>query len=369
LDTVIDAFIQPVPDDAIAELTRILGESGDVLDHSGPRGTDVASTGAPGSLTTILSPLMCRGAGWQVRKITVPGRPAGSVDVLSVVPGYRVDLDATEARAALSSSEFVQLLAGERWTPLDALLFTRRQLRGAQGVTPLVIASILAKKMAAGLATFALDVRAAAHGNFGQTAEEATVNANRLVAVARLLGITAHCSVSIAGVAAQPYIGRGESLVAVDTVVNGDELDPWLAEHVQACLDLALLATEGAAAPSSRSLREALVGHLTAQGATEKGWDGEIARVRAQPVVEIQAGNAGRMLVDMSKVRDVIVAAQRAAAGPADPFPDPLGVTLARRPGDRVEKGDVLATVRIASGDPGQAAPLARAVRAISGTD
>ena len=51
--------------------------------------TDLASTGGPGSISTMLVPLMARASGVPVAKVGVPGRPAGAVDVLSNVPGYR----------------------------------------------------------------------------------------------------------------------------------------------------------------------------------------------------------------------------------------------------------------------------------------
>jgi len=345
LDSVIDVFIQPVSNDEIAELTQVLADSGSTLPRPRSHATDVASTGSPGSLTTVLAPLFCAAAGWQVRKITVPGRPAGSVDAFSIIDGYCADIDLGAAEVVLARSRYVQLLAGTRWTPLDARLFARRQTRGAQGVEPLVIASILAKKLAAGLNCFALDVRAAPYGNFGSNRAEASERADRLISVAELVGIRAVCSVSDALSVAQPYIGRGEALLALDLILSGATLDDWLGGHAVACQHLARLATEDASIPPAQVTLDTLLSHLATQGAAEDAWARTLNRIRGEPAFDIVAPAEGRVAVDMVAVRDAITSAQRAS-----PFTDPVGVVLRQRPGALVERGDILATVRVANG-------------------
>ncbi len=57
---------------------------------------DVASTGGPSSLSTLLSPLFLRAGGAVVPKLGVPGRPAGGIDCLAQIPGYRTELSAQE---------------------------------------------------------------------------------------------------------------------------------------------------------------------------------------------------------------------------------------------------------------------------------
>jgi thymidine phosphorylase len=364
LDAVIDAFRTGAPDDAVAELATILGSSGNTLSPSEAETTDVASTGGPASLSTLLSPLYCNAAGWAVRKITVPGRPAGSVDVFSGVNGYRADLDPDEAADVLTACGFVQLLAGERWAPLDARLFARRQDRGAQQVQALVIASILAKKVAAGLACFALDIRVGPDGNFGSSSAEAQENGERLTAVAGLLGVAARCSVAADRSVPQPYIGRGEALLALDMIASGATPGPWLERHVQQCAELASLAMGISATIPPGAVRHVLQDHLRAQGAAEGAWERALSRVRSHRVVEVVAQVDGFVFADVAGIRDAITAAQRAEVSPSLRFPDPCGVILRRHPGDRVARGDLLATVRTARGHGTVASTLRAAIMA-----
>ena len=70
------------PSDAAvaADLATILAASGERLSVDGAVVADVASTGGPASLSTLLTPLFLRAAGAIVPKLGVPGRPAGSID-------------------------------------------------------------------------------------------------------------------------------------------------------------------------------------------------------------------------------------------------------------------------------------------------
>jgi len=366
LDSVIDVCLESTPsDEEIAELATALGESGEMLPVAGPGNTDVASTGSPGSLTTILTPLLCSAVGTKVRKITVPGRPAGSVDVFGAIPGYRADLDRDQALEVVGKCGYVQLLAGTRWAPLDSLLFRRRQERGAQAIVPLVIASILAKKIAAGLRSFVLDVRAAKHGNFGTSVPEATEYATRLTRVAALLGIKAACQISAVDTPPQPYIGRGEALLALDELTRTSSPNPWLSAHAEECRRLATLATGADVALSPRDVRASLIGHLSAQGVASGGWEAAVEELRRQPRFEVRADTDGIVNIDLNAVRAAITDAQRTHAKPAIAFPDPCGVILERQPGVPVRLGDVLATIRVDTAGGADISRLASAIRSI----
>ena len=337
-----DADITP---QEIATLTRKLAHSGETM-ALGINATDVASTGAPGSLSTMLGPLICRAMGSEVRKITVPGRPAGSLDVFMDLKGYRADLTRAEAERVLEKSGFVQILAGRAWAPLDAQLFVRRQLRQAQAVPSLVIASILAKKLAAGIGRFALDVRSGPQGNFGATGAEAQQNAAQLALVARLVGIGAHHQVSDATNLGQPYIGRGEAIVALDAVANGDGRDAWLTSHVQECISLATLATGRVCQLEPEAVFSVLMAHLDAQGAVPGSWQRRVQAVQTSPTLPITAHRDGTFRLNVELMRTLLTSAQAHAATETRPFPDPCGLHLLCRPGSSVSKDQPLALFR-----------------------
>ena len=76
-------------DSEIAHLANKLAASGILLKQLPDNGLDIASTGGPSSLSTLLTPLFLRHMNRSVPKLSVSGRPARGIDVLATIPGYR----------------------------------------------------------------------------------------------------------------------------------------------------------------------------------------------------------------------------------------------------------------------------------------
>ncbi|WP_315727475.1 MULTISPECIES: hypothetical protein [unclassified Bradyrhizobium] len=334
--------------DEIGRLAKVLADSGSALAFPADIATaDVASTGAPSSLSTLLCPLYLRNLGFNVPKLGVPGRPAGGIDVLAQVPGYRADLNAPAARAVLEQSGYAHFLAGPDFAPLDAALFRYRQKVGAQGVVPLAVASILAKKIACGIKLAGIDVRVAPHGNFGGDFATARKAAQSFCLAAKAVGIDAVAALTDARSPYQPYIGRGESLLALRELIDGRP-DQWLSEHADRCLLLA--AHVGALHLGPYQLTDKIAKpffeNIVAQGGTEKGFLNKVDSIAQSPRTEIEAQQSGFFSLDLAELRSVFVAAN--APTNDEPFPDKLGLILRKRPGSYVKDGEILASVRAA---------------------
>jgi thymidine phosphorylase len=354
-------------DEEIAELARGLAQSGAQLPRD-PGSADLASTGGPTSLSTLLCPLFLRARGLRVPKLGVVGRPAGGVDVLQTIPGFDAALDVGAARAALASSGYVHLIADARWAPLDARLFAYRQRRAAQAVPTLVIASILAKKLAAGVVGAGLEVRIAPHGNFGHDRAAARENAGRYKAVAGLLELTPVALLTDGSRPFQPYVGRGEALVALADVLSASA-DGWLLDHVNLCRAMSDVVAAGvgvaASAPTgTEALRRAHEELLVAHGADLRAFEDRVAAVRSAPTAVFSAPSCGIVDYDLDRLRELLVVRQRAqtpARGAT--ASDPAGVILTVRPGERVESGTPVIAVRVPEGEHALAAELAGCAR------
>lgn len=103
LAALVSAARMPIGPGEIAQLAAVLAASGTVREPDSGC-ADVASTGGPGSLSTMLGPLVLRSIGLRVPKIAVPGRPAGGIDTLGTVPGYRTALPASDFQSVLDCS-------------------------------------------------------------------------------------------------------------------------------------------------------------------------------------------------------------------------------------------------------------------------
>jgi thymidine phosphorylase len=349
-DAIIGAATQDEFDDSdIADLAQILAGSGQGLHRPGAS-FDLASTGGPGSLSTLIGPLCLRAVGCEVRSLGVPGRPAGGVDVLAQLSDYRLDLSPAEADGVLSRAGYVHLLANSTWTPMDGSLFERRQACGAQACPPLVISSLLSKKLALGVTVVGLDVRVGPHGNFGADVAEVTANTDRFVHVANLLGIDARVYISESALPEQPYIGRGEALLALHEILYGRP-GAWLGSHLERIWSITqqLAGAPDEWQPPIQLLRQAWEANLMAQSSGPTSFERSLAEIRSQPTATVSAPGSGRLQVDLGALRATIVAEQRRSASEGAPFADPIGVTLLCRPGSPVERGVHVAVVRLSA--------------------
>ncbi len=336
-----DARADRLDDCAIAELAETLASSGQRLKRRASS-ADLASTGGPGSISTLWSPAAIAAHGSTVAKLGVPGRPAGGVDVLMQIDGYRTALNAAEAESVIELCGYVHLLAGCEFAPADAQMFAYRQEVNAQHVPALAIASLLSKKLATGTSIAGLEVRIAPHGNLGSNREEARRNARRFCSVARLLGITGVCFLTDATAPQQPYLGRGEALVALSRLLAGTEC-AWLADHARQC-ELWSNALVGGTRPRRIDVSRAFTANIEAQGGTLKALHSRAETVIAAHSREVTARNEGLVRYDLGELRRAILTARKSDKGQT--FDDSAGVIMLARPNSKVSQGEPLISVR-----------------------
>lgn len=336
--------------DHIAELATVLADSGNRLSFDRTLIADIPSTGAPSSLSTLIGPLFLSAAGVCVPKVGVPGRPAGGIDCMAQIRGYRYELSPTEVESVVGKCGYAHFVAGEFIAPLDAKFFQHRQKIGAQSIAALASASILAKKLAVGVRTIALDVRVGPHGNFGHTWEAAKRHARIFSAAASVLGIEAIPVLTDAKFLYQPYLGRRESLVALSEFFSGRECS-WLQEHVALCRNLALTCIPRERRPElmameRESLARVFTENVMAQGGSIEHFFELVEETKATHSINVCAQRDGYFGFAIERLRDAIVQAQAMAGGFSA---DPIGVRFVVKPGTWVSNGTPLATIRAES--------------------
>lgn len=327
-------------------LAEVLANSGARLSFPTDLSTaDIASTGGPSSLSTLLCPLYLRTRGFVVPKLGVPGRPAGGIDVLAQLRGYKIDLTAKEARQVIDRCGYAHFVAGAEFAPLDAALFRFRQKIGAQNIPTLAVASILSKKIACGVKFAGLDVRTASHGNFGSNFAEAGDAARAFCTASVAAGLTPVAFLTDARSPYQPFIGRGESLIALRKIFEKSG-DAWLAEHNDRCLLMAAhVTTLRYGAPPAGEIADAFMSNIEAQGSSKEAFYERADFVERLPRRDLLAERDGFFWLEMTELRAVFGEANSYSADPSV-FSDALGVILRARPGTYVRSGDLLASIR-----------------------
>jgi pyrimidine-nucleoside phosphorylase len=285
-----------------------------------------------------------------VPKLGVPGRPAGGIDCLGQIPGYRTSLSADEVKHVLGWSGYAHFLAEGQFAPLDGKLFRLRQSEGAQAVPTLVSASLIAKKIAVGVKSVGLDIRVASHGNFGDSWDIAKRNARLFVDCAKLVGIEAHPVLTDARFPCQPFFGRRESLVALSEIFGG-KMSPWLRHHVDICRTLAMVCVSEGRSKSISSagpdiLRRHFNENIEAQGGLVGDFEKLVAATRGEHSIILRAIKAGFCRYPLKELRDAFVAWQKRSECPSSPFPDPVGLVFLHPPGTWVGKNEGVATLR-----------------------
>lgn len=343
LDLIEYAKKNSMSDMEIASLARGMAYSGAQLKFDSEV-CDIPSTGGPSSLSTLLCPLLLKVLGAKIIKIGVPGRPAGGIDVLSQIKGYEINPSINQIHKWFDKNQYVHIVANENYAPLDAKLFAFRKKNDSIGIHSLVIASLLSKKIAVDLKKVGLDIRVSEFGNFGTYLGEAQKNAQSFIAIAKLVGIEATCFITNGNVPQQPYIGRGEALLALKKIFNNDA-DAVLKTHLASCYQMAQSLTGNSETTVELSdLGNAFFENITVQNGDIQSFHDIASEVEKLHLNVIIAPRTGILKVDLKQIRDAINLIQ--ATLTSLQFPDPCGIILKAMPDEYVQKGTILCTYR-----------------------
>ena len=175
----------------ISALTLAMLQSGDQVDTSPitrPK-VDKHSTGGIGDkISLVLAPLVaCCGVAVPMISGRGLGLTGGTLDKLEAIPGYRTNLSEREFLSVVDRCGCSIIGQTERIAPADRKLYALRDVTGTVPSLPLIVASIMSKKLAEGLDGLVLDVKCG-RGAFMRNADDARALATALLRVAHGMG-------------------------------------------------------------------------------------------------------------------------------------------------------------------------------------
>jgi pyrimidine-nucleoside phosphorylase len=173
-------------------LTKAMMESGRVLEYpaGSPPRVDKHSTGGVGDkISLVLAPLLACDEVWVPmicgRGLGITG---GTLDKLESIPGFNVHINERRALAQLESIGVFVIGQTADICPADKKLYALRDVTGTIPSQPLIVASIMSKKLAENLDRLVLDVKFGS-GTFMKTVKEAKQLAASMTKVGKLMGV------------------------------------------------------------------------------------------------------------------------------------------------------------------------------------
>ncbi len=183
-------YLKGIGADGRVALTRAMRDSGRVLEWSlpGPVLDKHSTGGVADSVSLLLAPALAA-CGAYVPMISGRGlgHTGGTLDKLESIPGYRADPGLEGLRKVVREVGCAIVGASSDIAPADRRLYGIRDISGTVESIDLITASILSKKLAAGLEVLVLDVKAGS-GAFMKTLDDARALARSLVDTANGAG-------------------------------------------------------------------------------------------------------------------------------------------------------------------------------------
>ena len=185
------AFLRGLSLDETRSLTLAMRDSGEKFSPArlGKTAVDKHSTGGVGDKTSFLAAPIAAACGLAVPMISgrALGHTGGTLDKLESIPGYRTALTLQEFETVLARCGASIVSQTPALVPADRVLYALRDRTGTVESPGLICASILSKKLAAGLDALVLDVKTGS-GAFLRKREEAEYLAALMVATAEAAG-------------------------------------------------------------------------------------------------------------------------------------------------------------------------------------
>jgi thymidine phosphorylase len=183
-------FFRDLADDERVALTGAMRDSGTVLDWDDGPVVDKHSTGGVGDKVSLILAPVVAACGGKVPMISGRGlgHTGGTLDKLDSIPGYATAPDLDVLRRTVAEAGCAIIGQTPELAPADRRFYALRDATATVESIPLIVASILSKKLAAGLDALVMDVKAGS-GAFMPSREQSAELARAIVTVARGNGL------------------------------------------------------------------------------------------------------------------------------------------------------------------------------------
>ena len=352
------------------ELTMAMMHSGETLDLSAINGVkaDKHSTGGVGDKTSLILCPMVAAQGVKIAKMSGRGlgHTGGTIDKLESFPGFTTGI--SEETFMSNVNEFGIAIAGQTadLDPADKKMYALRDVTGTVPSIPLIVSSIMSKKLAAGADVIVLDVKTGS-GSFMKTEEQARELAENLTAVGNMAGRKTVAVITDMDEPLGNAIGNALEVKEAIEVLRGEKKG----ELLELCLTLgSCILTEAGIAANDEEARKMLISGIEDGSALNKlaqlveGQEGDknavfdTAMLPMAPVQYEAVCNESGYVKHISAA-DVGLVSMHLGGGRVTKESEidlSVGIVLKKKVGDKVEAGESLGTIHASSVEKAQEA-------------
>ena len=342
-----------------AALTDAMLHSGEVLDLSSlpARKVDKHSTGGVGDKTSLVLAPLAAAAGVAVPMISGRGlgHTGGTLDKLEAIPGFNVNLPVAELRRVLEACGCAMIGQTAEIAPADRKLYALRDVTGTVESPYLICASIMSKKLAEGIDALVLDVKTGS-GAFMKNEKDAAFLAELMVETGERMGKQVVALITDMDQPLGNMIGNALEVVEVIDVLRGAgpqdlrelclELAGWMLHLGGASKTVAEGKRHSAQLISSGKALEKFRRMVELQGGDPHSVDDTKKLPKARHTLELTAGKDGYIVsMQCEQIGTACVILGGGRERKEDAVDPSVGIVLHKKVGDRVARGETLATI------------------------
>ena len=351
-------YLRGMTEKETAQLTDVMAHSGDMVDLSAISGikADKHSTGGVGDKTTLVIAPIVAACGVKIAKMSGRGlgHTGGTVDKMEAVPGTQTAVDRERFFAQVNEIGISVIGQSGNLAPADKKMYALRDVTATIGCVPLIASSIMSKKLAAGSDCILLDVKTG-NGAFMKTLDDSIELAKAMVSIGQHNGRKVAALITDMDTPLGHNIGNSLEVIESVEVLKGHGPADLTEVCYQLAANMLYLAGKGSLEKCRRMAEEAVASGaayeklkqmFAAQGGDVSVLDDPDKFQKAKfsrPLLAAESGYLVRMNTEMVGNASVGLGAGRITKEDVIDFA--AGIVLHKKTGDKVEKGECLATL------------------------
>jgi pyrimidine-nucleoside phosphorylase len=354
-------YFNPLTEDEIQNLTIAMLRSGEEIDLSNIKGVtvDKHSTGGVGDKTSLVVGPIVAALGVKIAKMSGRGlgHTGGTLDKLESIPGFKIEVDSDKFFNQVNEIGVAIIGQSSNITPADKKLYALRDVTGTVESIGLIASSIMSKKLASGANNIVLDVKVG-KGAFMKDLETATKLAETMVKIGKKANRETVATLTDMEQPLGYAIGNSlEVIEAIETLKNNGPKD---FDTLCRALSKEIVLVAGLAKDEEEALKMVDEVILNKKALNKLGEMIEYQGGNKEVINDYSIMKEASQEIDLLYLEDnecyvygidalmIGEAAMNLGAGRAkidDVIDHSVGIILRKKVGDKVVKGDVIATI------------------------